>query len=326
MSLGKNQLGRENYLNHTNPNLKISFDGLITNPPYADSSHGESKNTLWRKWFKFDALLNQEAIFAEVIPASWMGSAELIGNYLLDNKSHLNRNITHINLEECNRHFKGVGQKFSYVIYTKESYSNKTELVFKNINNEIENFTGNLNNAIFFNVFPRDLTPHAISILNKVIINTDPLGILNSTVCHANNKHLWKHSPEGDFVFPIEKTPHTTIYYKKAHPDQGTPKIVIPTTTYFRKMYYTTHGTSQSFCYYNLDDLVNETVVLNNLNNKLFDYVNECFRYSNWNSVNLLKKLPNIPMDIMMTDDEIFEYFKLTDQEINHINNVVSWR
>jgi hypothetical protein len=302
-----------------------TFDGIITNPPYADSSHNEQKNTLWRKWFAFGELIKYGGVFAEIIPSSWMGSPPLIKENFLDDESKISKNITHINLDECGKYFKGVGHKFSYFIYTNEKYKNKTELVVKNIDGSIELFNENLNNVIF-SVFPRDLSPNAISILNKTIVNTNPLGILNTTVCHGNNRHLWRDIKEDDFIYPIEKTPNKTIYYKRKHPDQGVPKIVIPTTTYYRKMYYTENGTSQSFCYYNLKSGEDKDIVLNNINNKLFDYINECFRYSNWNSVNILKKIPDLPLDKKLKDDEIYDFFSLTKNEISHINKIVKWR
>ena len=54
--------------------------------------------------------------------------------------------------------------------------------------------------------------------------------------------------------------------------------------------------------------------------------MNECFRYANWNSVNLLRKLPKIPLTQELTDNDIFEFFKLTNEEINHINKIITWR
>jgi hypothetical protein len=301
------------------------FDGLITNPPYADSSHDESKNTLWRKWFTFDKLIINGGVFAEIIPSSWMGSPPILKEHLLDNNGKINKNITHINLDECGKYFKGVGSTFSFFVYTKEEYKNKTNFVVKNIDKSITSFESDLNKVIF-DVFPRDLSTKAISILNKTIKNTTPIGILNTTVCHGNNKNKWKSEKDGEFIHPIEMTPNKVIYYNKEHPHQNLPKIVIPTTTYFRSMYYTTYGTSQSFCYYNLKENESKDIVLHNINNKLFDYINECFRYANWNSVNLLKKLPKIPFDKMMTDEDIFEYFELTVDEINHINSIIKWR
>ena len=88
----------------------------------------------------------------------------------------------------------------------------------------------------------------------------------------------------------------------------------------------TDYGVTQSFCYYLIENHVSPEIVYNNVNNKLFDYLNECFRYANWNSVNLLRKLPFLPMERQMTDNEIYEYFNLTQNEINHINELIKWR
>ena len=303
----------------------MKFDCLVTNPPYRDSSHTESKNTLWRKWFEFDSLLNDGGVFAEIIPSSWMGSPPLVKDNFLDENSNLKRNLTFINRDECEKHFKGIGSNFSYFVYSKEPYNGKTDFVTKNIDNSIDSFTADLNECLF-EVFPRDLSVLGISILHKTLYNQELLGVENTTICHANNKTKWKEVPIDSFQFPIEKTPNSIIYYNKAHPHQNLNKVVIPTTTYYRSMYLTTNGTSQSFCYYVLKDGEAENIVLNNINNKLFDYLNECFRYSNWNSVKLLKKLPSIPFNKELTDMEIYSHFNLTNDEIAHIEKIITWR
>ena len=33
------------------------------------------------------------------------------------------------------------------------------------------------------------------------------------------------------------------------------------------------------------------------------------------NSVNLLRKLPNLPLDVFLNDNEIYEYFNLSENE-----------
>ena len=302
----------------------MKFDGLVTNPPYADSSHSESKNTLWRKWFEFDKLVKNGGVFTEVIPSSWMGSPPLMKKYFL-NDNKLSKNITYLNRDECEKHFKGIGSNFSYFVYNKEPYNNNTEILAKNVNKKIESSNLNLNDLIF-GVLPRDLSDDSKSILNKTLVNRKPLGIQNTAVCHANNKKLWEDKPKGEFRYPVDKYPNIVMYYNKQHPHQDVPKVCIPITTYFRSMYYTTHGTSQSLCYYNLKNGEDKDIVLNNVNNKLFDYLNECFRYSNWNSIPLLKKLPNIPLDVKMNDNEIYEYFNLSNKDINRIEELITWR
>jgi hypothetical protein len=93
------------------------------------------------------------------------------GFYKTDINGKINKNITHINLDECGKYFKGVGSTFSFFVYTKEEYKNKTNFVVKNIDKSITSFESDLNDTIF-DVFPRDLSTLAISILNKTIKNT----------------------------------------------------------------------------------------------------------------------------------------------------------
>jgi len=302
----------------------MKFDAIVTNPPYANSSHTENKNTLWRKWFDFDDLIVDGGVFAEIIPASWMGSPPLIKKYFIDEHG-LKRNITYLNRDECKKYFPKIGSNFSYFVYLKSNYEGKTEATVKNINNKVEVTTVNLDDLIF-DVIPKDLSKQAESILSKTLVNRSSLGVLNTTVCHANNKHLWNDKPDNDFKYPIERTPKTIIYYNREHPHQDVPKIAIPTTTYFRSMYYTINGTSQSFCYYNLKDNEDKDIVLNNINNKLFDYLNECFRYSNWNSVNLLRILPWLPMGYKMSDTDVYDYFELTSSDVDRIEEMIVWR
>lgn len=308
----------------------MKFDCLITNPPYQDSSHSEKKNTLWRKWIKFnEKLIKDDGIFSLVIPSSWMGSGPILNeNFLNTENKKLKYNITHINRDECKKHFIGVGSTFSYFILENKKYNDRTTVISKNINGEIDVTNGiNLNDCII-DVFPRDLTELGLSIINKTINNNDleKLGIINNTYNHSVHKTKWRKEQIGEFVYPIQNTPSKLYWYNYPHPHQGLRKLLIPTTTYFRKQLLTTNGVTQSFCYFLLNENHNSEIVINNINNKLFDYLNECFRYSNWNSVNLLRKLPNIPLDRILTDNEIYEYFNLSENEIKHINRLIKWR
>jgi hypothetical protein len=208
-----------------------------------------------------------------------------------------------------------------------KKYQENTTVVSKNINNKISVVRNiNLNKSII-DVFPRDLSEIGLSILQKTL-NTDvkKLGIVNNTYNHSVHRKKWKLDRDDVFCYPVQNTPSKLYWYNYPHPDQGKLKLLIPTTTYFRNQLISDYGVTQSFCYFLIEDNLDSNIVLNNINNKLFDYLNECFRYSNWNSVNLLRKLPFLPLDRFLTDDEIFEFFNLTQDEITHINDLIIWR
>jgi hypothetical protein len=307
----------------------MKFDCLLTNPPYQDSSHSEKKNTLWRKWIKFnDQLVKDNGVFSLVIPSSWMGSSPVLKeNFLHSENKQVKYNITHINRDECKKHFAGIGSTFSYFVMENSKYQGNTSIISKNINGEIEVENGlNLNNSIV-DVFPRDLTDIGLSIIDKTLNNNlQKLGIINNTYNHSVHRAKWRNEQIDEFIYPIQNTPSKLYWYNYPHIHQGLLKLLIPTTTYFRNQLVSVNGVTQSFCYYLIDENQDSNIVSNNINNKLFDYLNECFRYANWNSVNLLRKLPNLPLDVFLNDNEIYEYFNLTEDEINHINKLITWR
>ena len=305
----------------------MKFDCLLTNPPYQDSSHIEKKNTLWRKWVSFNEIIVKDnGITCLVIPSSWMGSSPILKKNFLENEK-VKYNLTHINRDECKKHFPNIGSTFSYFVMENKEYQNRTSIVSKNIDGEIEVVNDLDLNQSLLEVFPRDLTDLGLSIITKTLgKDVEKLGIINNTFNHSVHKNKWRLEQNEEFCFPIQNTPSKLDWYNYEHPHQGLLKLLIPTTTYFRNQSISTYGVTQSFCYLLIDNNLNPDIVLNNINNKLFDYLNECFRYANWNSVNLLRKLPKIPLNIELTDNNIFEFFNLTCDEIKHINKIITWR
>jgi hypothetical protein len=305
----------------------MKFDCLVTNPPYQDSSHVEKKNTLWRKWISFnEKIVKNNGITSLVIPSSWMGSGPILKENFLE-KGKVKYNLTYINRDECKKHFPNVGSTFSYFVMENKNYENQTSILSKNIDGKIE-VVNNLDlNQSLLEVFPRDLTDLGSSIINKTLgTHVEKLGIINNTFNHSVHRDKWRVEQNEEFCFPIQNTPSKLYWYNYPHPHQGLNKLLIPTTTYFRKQLISTYGVTQSFCYLLIENDLNPNIVLNNVNNKLFDYLNECFRYANWNSVNLLRKLPKIPLEQELTDNDIFEFFELTNDEIKHINKIITWR
>ena len=306
----------------------MKFDCLLTNPPYQDSSHKEKKNTLWRKWIEFgETLVDKNGVFSLVIPSSWLGSAPILKkNFLTPNKK-IKNNITFINRDECKKHFPSIGSTFSYFVIEKKDYEGKTTIVSKNIDSNI-NVSQDIDlNHFIVDVLPRDLSELGASIFNKTLSkNVTKLGIINNTYNHSVHREKWRLNSDDEFCHPIQNTPSKLYWYNYPHPHQGLNKLLIPTTTYFRRQLISNYGVTQSFCYYLINENLNSEIVINNVNNKLFDYLNECFRYANWNSVNLLRNLPKIPLDVFMEDKDIFNFFSLTEEEINHINKLIKWR
>lgn len=300
----------------------MKFDYVVGNPPYQDSSHSEKKNTLWRKFIDLSLKICKErtGIVSFVVPSSWMGSKKILDKYFL------NKNILYINKDECKKHFPLVGSTFSYYVLENCPYAGTTIIKNKEINNKIVENTVNLDDIIL-DCFPRNMSKESVSVIKKVLDTSRPkLGIVNNTTHHSVHKERWRLTGDNIFKYPIQNTPSKLYWWNSPHKDSNKLKLLIPTTTYFRNMLLTTNGVTQSFCYYLIKEDEDPDIVLHNINNIVFDYVNECFRYANWNSVQLLRKLPQIPFDKKMTDQEIFNFFNLNDAEIEEVRNSIKWK
>jgi len=298
------------------------FDVVVGNPPFQDSSHSEKKNTLWRKFLELsvEQLVKKDGYLAFITPSSWAGSAKLLNKFFLPN------NIIALNKDECRRHFPGVGSTFSYFIVQLAPYGNTTWVKNVQLNGDVVTSTINLLDVLH-GVFPRDLSIEGVSIVKKVFNPNHPkLGVINACTHHNVKRNRFQKQQEGKFKYPIQNTPSSTYWYDTPHPHQGVPKIAIPTSTYYKRMLITTHGVTQGLCYFLIPDGVDPEIALHNVNNKLFDYVNECFRYANWNSVPVLRELPSVPFKRKLTDIDIYKHFKLTASEIKLIEDTVSWR
>jgi hypothetical protein len=295
------------------------FDVSLGNSPYQDSSHNEKKNSLWRKFIDKNLdLVKDGGVVSNIIPSSWMGSVPLL------QKNFLPYNLLTINKDECKRHFPAIGSHFSYFILTKEPYKNQTNLTNKEMDGTVVHDTIDLNTILYGTGFPRNLNKQSNNILSKVLDPTlQKLGIINACTHHNVHRERWRLKPTKQFCYPVQNTPSKVYYFNYPHPDQNKLKLCIPTSTQYINMIITTNGVTQGMCYFNIPEGVDPNVVLHNMKNKLFVYVNDCFRYSNWNSVQLLRLLPTIPFTSFLTNEECYKLFNLAEDEIELIERTI---
>lgn len=296
----------------------MKFDVVIGNPPYQDSSHSEKKNTLWRKFVDkaHETWVCDGGTVAQIIPSSWVGSQQLLNKYFLP------YDLLVLNKDECRRHFPGVGSSFSYYVLQKRPYQHITHVINKEIDGSVVADTINIMDVVC-GAIPRNMSPLAVSVIKKVLHSNRPtLGIINACTHHNVKRDRWRLTEQDGFVFPIQNTPSRVYYYDYPHPHQGELKVAIPTSTYYSNMMLTTNGVTQGMCYFVVPQGVDGQVALFNMNNKVFNFVNECFRYSNWNSVPVLRSLPVIPFTHRLTDKDVYNWFSLTDDEIAEVERV----
>ena len=295
----------------------MNFDLVITNPPFQNASHGEKKNTLWRKFIEksISKWTISNGYICLITPSSWFGSRPLLA------KMYPIHHLIYLNKDECKKHFPGIGSSFSAFTLAKGATVTDTKVVNQTPNKTIQTFDINLTTAMVDGILPRDLSVTSIDILNK-LFSREKMGIVYSNYHHTVHKQNWNKEKSEEFCYSSYSSPTAAglKWFKFAGDNQTDSKIIIPTTTYYHKLWYVEEGaTCQSVPYYVLQEEDNAVATVHNLKSKIMCWANDQFRYSNWNNSKLLTQLPKVPTDRTYDDEEMFDWFGLNDEERDYV-------
>jgi hypothetical protein len=301
---------------------EFKFDNIIGNPPFEDYRGGKRKaknHNLWRPIImKSYSILKNGGNMAFVCPQSWMSYSKTNSDmFNLFNKN----DVLTLNVNECRKYFKGVGSSFSYFFIKKSKSNINTKLVCE-YNKKNYNSITNLGSNKFF---PLLINDSSISIINKFIFsNREKFNLKFDSYLHAYTKksNLSKFK-NNEFCYKVWHTPSCTLWSNKEHTTQNCSKLLIPTTTYYEKMLVDVSGNTQGMGYIIFDDLTSADKAKRVLMLKLYRFVVNITRWSNWNSPDILKSLPMVDIDIHWDDDLLYKEFNLNQNEIDLIEDVI---
>ena len=290
------------------------FDLVFVNPPFEDKvNRNITPHKLWidftmktfTEWLKKDGYLYQ------ISPSSFSSPSSKILQ-LFRNK---NIKEIHFNQEE---YFKDVSISIAW--YIIQNNENKEET---NINDQ---FSMMIDDKLIY--IPNDSNPVSLSIHRKVMFES--LGKLDIkkdyVTCHNirlkdENSSLSKIKTENH-IYPIFHT-NKQIWYSSLKQEFLDKKKVMWTRSGYTKPFYDKgeYG-STDLVYFVLvkDDIEGETLA-HNLNNDLFKYIFKTARWSGFGNDKVFYALPKLP-NKKYDNDELLNYFNLTDEEISYLRDV----
>lgn len=230
--------------------------------------------------------------------------------------------VLSLNINECRKYFKGVGSSFSYFFIKKMKSNISTRLIC-----EYSGKKYNSNVILESNKFlPLLLNDLSIGIINKVIFSDkDKFDLKFDSYLHAYTKKINLRKESNDeFCFKVWHTPNSILWSNKEHLTQNSVKVLIPISTYYEKMLIDVAGNTQGMGYIIVDDMNSAELMKKVLMLKLYRFVVNITRWSNWNSPDILKSLPALDLSIDWSDDLVYEYFNLTEDEIDLIEDVIN--
>ena len=280
------------------------FDLILGNPPYQDSTKISRNSTLWTKFLlKSDRIIKGFGYLLFITPNSWMGPTE---NQRENIKSVFNNNkFIYLNLT-CGKYF-GVGSTFSFYLIQKSQPECETII----LNNDGK-FSFYINDMKFL---PNNINKTTLSIIKKFFYSE------NSKMGFTSNLRNDNFDDNGNYLVWYSNN------FKKSKiigKNSKVKKIIVNLPGYLNPRYDDgVYATSKNNLWVNssLDESVS---MIKYLNSKLIKFLvcKEC-KYSGFNNIGILKLIPNVNFKINWTDQQLYEYFNLSQEEIDLIETTI---
>jgi hypothetical protein len=137
------------------------------------------------------------------------------------------------------------------------------------------------------------------------------------------NSHVQK-IQTNECCHPLFHTNNQIWYSSVRQNFANSPKVMWSRSGYTKPFFDNGVLGGTDMCYYVLVNDEQEGINLkNNLNSKLFKYIFKTAKWSGFGNEIVFKSLPKLP-NIYMNDNEIFNYFNITENERNYINTILN--
>jgi len=293
----------------------MQFDVVATNPPFQDSTNRKkTQHKLWINFTRetFSKWLKPEGLLLQVSPSSFLSPSSKVLKIFQEK-------IVEFLRLDIKGHFPDVNSTFAYYsVVNKDSAGEYTNIV-----NEKGLFTKKIDDSIFY--LPNDFCDESLSIHNKVIFKQqDRLQVLydyvtcHNVLIHRNDTISKKYTEKH--IHPIYHT-NKQIWYSQVRQDWADKKKVMWTRSGYTKPFYDDgrYG-GTDMMYYVIVDNANEGLnLLHNLQSKLMKYILETAKWSGFGNEKVFTSLPNLPRDKKLSDEDIFNLFNLTEEEITYV-------
>lgn len=306
----------------------MRFDLILTNPPFQDTvKRNSTPHKLWIDFTKavFTRLLAEGGTLCQVSPASF-GSPS---NVVLD----LMRTYQTSRLRfDTDHHFRSAG---SNVASTFSDYV-ITKAPSNNVITQVINASGEFLLKLDLNVWylPNDLCETSINIHRKVIFETvDKLPVQwDYVTCHNIKRHAHRskvvtlsEEPGEGFPFPAYHT-NNKVWWTAVRPEWATqPKVVWSRSGYMQPIADEGQYCVTDMAYYVLTETYAQAQTLAaNMGLEVLQYIYKTAKWSGYGNERVFAALPDLPKDRVMTNNEAYELFDLTEEEVNYVKAAVA--
>jgi site-specific DNA-methyltransferase (adenine-specific) len=298
----------------------MKFDVVVGNPPFQEGGRKDQANKLWPLFvYKSHELLAQNGYMCFITPNSWMQPTADIGkgrsgiSLYRDIFRENNLILANINNEYLKQYFSGVGSSFSYFVCQKAKYGGQTKFISE------QDCVLDIKDI---DVLPKFISPASVSTIKKMI------GKKAFSFVDQNHNLNGSESPQKDSVHKY-KIYHTNAkngtywYGEKKSSHANSAKVIISLSGTFRAISNNKDGFSNMCVAIIADNETKAGNITQVINSKLYRFFIECQKFSGFNPRKAVLSLPEIDCSRSWTDAELYAHFKLTQEEINNVENHV---
>ena len=295
--------------------INMKFDVIVGNPPYQHPT-----NQRWKMWVDFiektSNLIKKNGHVSMVTPISWLNGK---GKELNRAKSILTKlDLLSVNTS-VDKHFN-VGEAIGTFIVKNQECSNSLVIdgeLIQNISNIKKTIGQSISDKMYS--YPNKIVDTCLGFLS------DKRPHLESIKCSLDQT--------GEYVIPVAHTGSCTLYYKdstKLNKLKGPKVIVNMSGTYHKddsdQYIFSTDSVIPGRATYGIPfkTIKDAESATNILKSKLYRFIVIFNKTGGYNHA-AFNDLPEINNDMLKLkiDSEIYEYFNLTQEEINYIENAV---
>ncbi len=304
----------------------MKFDVVIGNPPFDTLSSGTSQK-LWVKFVdKGIENLKPNGYLLYVTPTSWLNTS--VNTY----KSFQENTLLYSKILTYPVFGNSIGTSVSYYLMQKfKPKSTEFPLYVSSSPTSTKGpFTLDFSNK---NLTPvKNPNPYVYSIMDKVFFNNDPkLKVIRDSRLHTQTKKSYFSStqnPNRSFeLFQSNKVKYffdanEVSFTKEQIKEHNQLKILIPLTSSLRiKNIKPNISCTQNTGWVSLNNNKEGENIFSFLNSKLFKYIDSEVRVTIGLPSNIIKNLPDVRNISFSNDKELYDYFNLTQEEIDTIEN-----
>lgn len=298
----------------------MEFDVILTNPPFQDTV--KRKKTPHKLWIDFtlvafDKYLKPGGYYIQVSPSSFSSPSNKILRLMTQQRTLFLR-------FDNGHHFPEVGSSFSdYAIVKAQNNKSKTL-----VSSHSGDFDFRLDDKVFY--LPNNMSPMALKVHGKIMFNMSPKFDVkwDYVVCHnirrfGDNPTL-SMTRSRSHKYPVFHT-NKSVWWSSVEQNWATEPKVMWTRSGYTKPFYDDGkmgGTDMAY-YVKVANSMEGSNLAAILNSAVFRYIFKTAKWSGFGNELVFRNLPLVDISRQWTDSDLFSHFKLTAQEVRHINETL---